>query len=739
MRKFKLLMLEDNGLDAELIKENLIIHEFEFDLKLVDTEKDFINALKTFKPNLILSDYNLPQFTGFEALEFAKKISPNIPFIIVTGALSEEIAADSIRRGAWDYVLKTNLARLSPAIKNAFKLKTEKDKNKAARKAIRESQAFNESLLQTSPDIIYIYNIIEQINVYSNNGIMTVLGYSVKEIQNFGDTFISKLMHPDDFVIYCNNTFPKYQTTKDGEFIEHEYRMKNKKGNWVWLYTKESIFKRLDNGKPSLIFGITTDITERKKIEQELIKSVELNKALTQTAADAIITTDFDGNVTSWNNAAKKLFGYNYSDIINNNVDIIIPSRYKERHREGINRLKTDTTRKLKNKSHEFYGLRNNGTEFPIEISFSKWEVSNQNFITSIIRDISERKKAELDLQKSYLEIEQLKKQLEEENIFLKEEISLSFNYEDMVYSSEEISDVLTLVEQVSSTSATVLILGETGTGKELIAKAIHNTSNRKSHPLIRVNCAAIPSELLESELFGHKKGSFTGATKDRIGKFQLANHGTLFLDEIGEMPLSLQPKILRAIQEGEIEPIGSSKIQKLDIRIIAATNKDLEKDVEEKKFRQDLFFRLNVFPIIIPPLRKRIEDIPVLIDHFLNKFCLQYRKDIKLISNETLQQLKVYSWPGNVRELENLVERAVITSNNNHIIFQGFENSAQKKSVQLSKMSLEEVQSNHIIKTLNSTQWKIGGKNGAAELLEIKPSTLRDRMKKFGIKKPKL
>ena len=527
MGKFKLLMLEDNKFDAELIKEELIIHKLDFDLKLVDTQKNFTNAIKTFKPDLILSDYNLPQFTGFEALEIAKKLSPIIPFIIVTGALSEEIAADSIRRGAWDYVLKTNLARLTPAINNAFKLKTEKDKNKAARKAIRESQAFNESLLQTSPDIIYIYNIIEQKNVYSNNGIMTVLGYSVKEIQNSGDNLISKLMHPDDFVIYCNNTIPKYQTTKDGEFIEHEYRMKNKKGNWVWLYTKESIFKRLDNGKPSQIFGITTDITERKKIEQELIKSEKLNRALTQTAADAIITTDFDGNVTSWNNAAKKLFGYNYSDIINNNVDIIIPSRYKERHREGINRLKTDTTRKLKNKSHEFYGLRNDGTEFPIEISFSKWEVNNKNFITSIIRDISERKKAELDLQKSYLEIEQLKKQLEEENIFLKEEISLSFNYEDMVYSSEEISDVLTLVEQVSSTNATVLILGETGTGKELIAKAIHNTSNRKSHPLIRVNCAAIPSELLESELFGHKKGSFTGATKDRIGKFQLDRKST--------------------------------------------------------------------------------------------------------------------------------------------------------------------------------------------------------------------
>ncbi len=479
------------------------------------------------------------------------------------------------------------------------------------------------------------------------------------------------------------------------------------------------------------------DISERKKIDQKLIISEEFNRSVTQSAADAIITTDLNGSVTTWNIAAKRLFGYEYSDIINNNIDIIIPPRYKEGHRNGLQKQKTNQNKKLKNKTHEYYGLRLDGTEFPIEISFSKWEVNNQTFVTSIIRDVSERKKAEEDLQKSYLEVERLKKQLEEENTFLKEEIGLSFNYEDMVYSSTKISNVLTEVEQVSGTDATVLILGETGTGKELIAKAIHNTSNRKDKSLIRVNCAAIPSELIESELFGHVKGSFTGAIKNRIGKFELAHNGTLFLDEIGELPIALQPKLLRAIQEGEIEPVGSSVLRKLDVRIIAATNKDLKKEIENNRFREDLYFRLNVFPITVPALKERIEDIPILTDHFVTKYCKKHRKEIKYISDVTLREMQSYKWPGNVRELENLIERAVIISNQDLLMIREFDNSPQSKTlIKGHNVTLDELQRNHILKTLKETQWKINGKEGAAVLLDIKPSTLRDRMKKFGIKR---
>ncbi len=335
-------------------------------------------------------------------------------------------------------------------------------------------------------------------------------------------------------------------------------------------------------------------------------------------------------------------------------------------------------------------------------------------------------------------ELNKLKKELEQENSYLREEIGLTFNYEEMVYGSKLFSDVLTDIERVASTNATVLLLGESGTGKELLARAVHNISARKNKPLIKVNCAAIPRELIESELFGHKKGSFTGAINDKLGKFQLADGGTLFLDEIGELPMEMQPKLLRAIQESEIEQIGGTKTQKVDIRIIAATNQDLQKEIKAKNFREDLYFRLNVFPITVPPLRERIEDIPILLEHFVDKYGKLYNKSIKYISDETKTNLQSYSWPGNIRELQNLVERAVILCDDERLIIPNFKSSKKESLIASTVLSLDDVQRMHIEKVLKKTHWKIDGANGAAELLQIKPSTLRDRMTKLDIKKPK-
>lgn len=334
-------------------------------------------------------------------------------------------------------------------------------------------------------------------------------------------------------------------------------------------------------------------------------------------------------------------------------------------------------------------------------------------------------------------DLNHLKKELEQQNVYLREEINLVFNYEEMVYGSAAFSQVLTDVEKVAETDATVLLLGESGTGKELIARAIHNISGRKYKPIIKVNCAAIPKELIESELFGHKKGSFTGALNDKEGKFKLADGGTLFLDEIGELPLEMQPKLLRAIQEHEIEPIGSSKVQKVDIRIVAATNRNLDEEVKKKKFREDLYFRLNVFPINIPPLRQRPEDIPILIEHFVDKFCKKYNKKIKYIPQDTRHALHNYDWPGNIRELENLIERAVILTNTETLFVPGFKSSEKVAPIPSSSFSLDDVQRMHIIQILKQCNWKIDGSQGAAQILDIKPSTLRDRMKKLGIKKP--
>ncbi|MCX7550973.1 sigma 54-interacting transcriptional regulator [Xanthomarina sp. F2636L] len=378
-----------------------------------------------------------------------------------------------------------------------------------------------------------------------------------------------------------------------------------------------------------------------------------------------------------------------------------------------------------------------------------EWTIEEEEFASSISNFISlavesnERIVAETKLIKTNQELvnlnselNKLKKKLEQENIYLREEIDLVFNYEEMVYGSKSFSDVLTDVERVAVTNATVLLLGESGTGKELLARAIHNISDRRNKPLIKVNCAAIPRELIESELFGHKKGSFTGAAADKLGKFQLADGGTLFLDEIGELPIEMQPKLLRAIQESEIEQVGGTKTQKVDIRIITATNRDLEKEVKEKNFREDLYFRINVFPITIPPLRERVEDIPILIEHFVDKYSKLYNKNIKYTSEETKRDLQSYSWPGNIRELENLIERSVILSNNEKLIIPNFKTSSSESLISSTVLSLDDVQRIHIKKVLKSCNWVIEGPEGAAEQLQIKPSTLRDRMKKLGIYK---
>ena len=378
------------------------------------------------------------------------------------------------------------------------------------------------------------------------------------------------------------------------------------------------------------------------------------------------------------------------------------------------------------------------------------WTAEEQEFATSIASIVSlmvestERKHAEAKLVSANSELSELntelnvlREKLEQENVYLRNELDLVFNYEEMVYGSAAFGNVLSEIEKVAPTDATVLLLGDSGTGKELLARATHNISHRNNHPLIKVNCSAIPRELFESELFGHKKGSFTGAFSDKIGKFELADNGTLFLDEIGELPLDMQPKILRFLQEGEIEVVGGAGVKKLNVRVIAATNRNLKEEIEKKQFREDLYFRLNVFPIIVPPLNKRIDDIPLLVEHFVDKFNKAYGKNIKYITDEAMNKLKSYNWPGNIRELENLIERASILSSDETLLIPGFESTSQKaKSINTKDLSLDTAQRNHIFQVLEQCNWKITGAQGAAELLNLKPSTLRDRMSKLNLKK---
>lgn len=359
--------------------------------------------------------------------------------------------------------------------------------------------------------------------------------------------------------------------------------------------------------------------------------------------------------------------------------------------------------------------------------------VQRLNLLGLVFANALMRKGTELKLHQAFIEIQNLKDRLEAENTYLREEISLQYSHEEFIGQSDIIKDVLKQAEQVAGMDTTVLILGETGTGKELLAQAIHKLSQRSERPMVTVNCAALPSSLIESELFGHEKGAYTGAESKRIGRFELANGTSLFLDEIGELSLTLQAKLLRVLQEKQFERLGGHETFPCDVRVIAATNRDLLQAVRMGEFRMDLYYRLNVFPIVIPPLRDRRADIQPLVWFFVRSFCEKMGKRIETIPRSNMQALCDYHWPGNVRELKNLIERALIVSSGStlQINLPGNQGALNRET-----RTLDEVQKEHILNILELAQWRIRGKNGASEILGIKPTTLESRMIKLGIRR---
>lgn len=355
--------------------------------------------------------------------------------------------------------------------------------------------------------------------------------------------------------------------------------------------------------------------------------------------------------------------------------------------------------------------------------------------IGQIILSAMRRREAEVELQDRYDEIEQLKDRLAQENIFLRQEIEIQFRHDEIVGDSDAMKSVLKQAEMVAKQDTSILILGETGTGKELIARAIHNISPRKNRAMIKVNCAALPATLIESELFGREKGAFTGALTRQVGRFEAADGSTIFLDEIGDLPLEMQAKLLRVLHDGQFERLGSAESVTADVRVIAATNHNLEQEMREGRFRQDLYYRLSVFPITVPPLRERREDIPMLVWSFVREFGESMGKSISEISKKDMDTLKSYSWPGNVRELKNIIERAMILSTGATLHLDQMSSGDVEA---MHSMTLEGVEKSHILEVVESTGWKISGKNGAAEVLGLKESTLRARMNKLGIKRQK-
>jgi PAS domain S-box-containing protein len=466
---------------------------------------------------------------------------------------------------------------------------------------------------------------------------------------------------------------------------------------------------------------------QRLRMEDELRQSERRFRDLYEEAPIGYVYEDTQTRFLSANRAAQRILGLR-PDEVAGTVGLSLVAPTPEAQQRVHDSLAAEQAGR--EKPYIVLELRRKDNGKPVWIHrWSRPEPDGKHTRTMLI-DITEQVLAERE-----------RNRLQQQNIYLQEEIRSVHNFEEIIGSSQGLRKVLRQVEQVAGTDSTVLINGETGTGKELIARAIHSRSKRKDRPLIKLNCAALPTGLVESELFGHEKGAFTGAIEKRIGRFALAHGGTIFLDEIGEMPLEVQAKLLRVLQEQEFEPVGSTRTHKVDVRVIAATNRDLARAVEDRAFRADLYYRLNVFPVSLPPLRERRSDIPLLVHYFVSKYAGRIGRNIEGISQATLDQLAGYPWPGNIRELENIVERAIILSAGPMLeidadVLRTNAVAAPEAAPAGKAGTLVENERRQIVETLDQTRWVVEGPRGAAKILGLHPNTLRSRMKKLGIRR---
>ncbi len=503
--------------------------------------------------------------------------------------------------------------------------------------------------------------------------------------------------------------------------INSTYKTKSGKTFPVLISANHIIFE----GK-EFACAFVRDVTFKKERD----KLFELTFKTLNEANDMIIWTQPGGKITYFNDTMCRKLGYTRAEFEQLNPSKMVLGYAEEKLEKFWERL-----RKVKNFESETTFIKKNGELILTEETISYHNFDGEETSCSIIRDIRARKAEAQKLQHAFEEISDLKNQLEQENTVLKEEIELEFSFDHIISRDPNYKKVLRQVEQVADTDATVLVLGETGTGKELLARAVHMLSDRADKNMIKINCGALPENLIESELFGHEKGAFTGAYQQKKGRFEMAHNGTLFLDEMGELPLDLQAKLLRVLQEGEFERVGGNKTIKVDVRVIAATNRNLEKQVARGKFRQDLFYRLNVFPIHNIPLRDRREDIEPLVKFFTDRFCQKFGKKIEQIPQSIFNKMMRYEFPGNVRELENMIERAVILTNGK-VLKLDDALFATIKSEDAKFKTMDEMQRNHILKALKRTKGKVSGSDGAAMLLGMNDKTLSSRMKKLNIGK---
>jgi PAS domain S-box-containing protein len=729
-----ILSLEDDAHDAELIQGLLETEGIACEMSRVDTQADFLALLQQGGIDLILADYTLPTFDGLSALKLAMSLCPEVPFLFVTGTLGEEVAIEALKVGATDYVLKTRLSRLAPSVVRALREAKERTERKRAEHALRQSEAYLAEAQRLSRTGSFGWNVLTEEHIWSEET-YRIFGFSQETTPTL--PLIVERIHPEDRET-IQQIIDRATDGRDGFDLEQRLLMDDGSIKYVRVVAHPQA------GEPGgLIFvGAVTDITDAKRAEQAVRRSEgHLAEAQQLTHTGSWGWSAANAQVVHWSQEHYRLFGFDPQ--FGTPSDEAFLERIHPEDRDGVvPAFERALTAQPSSFDVEYrIVLPGDAVKHIRAIGHPVFDASGQfiEFIGTAM-DVTEQHQARAALETAFAEIKTLQVQLYKENIALREEIVQTSMFEEIVGESPALQAVLARVSKVAPTDSTALITGETGTGKELIARAIHKRSQRAARAFVSVNCAAIPTSLISSELFGHEKGAFTGATQRRLGRFELAEGGSIFLDEVGELPQETQLALLRVLQEREFERVGGNKVIRANVRVITATNRDLQRAIENGTFRGDLYYRLNVFPIEMPPLRQRSDDIPLLVEYFIDRYSSKTGKKIRCIEKSTLERLKSYAWPGNIRELQNVIERSIVLCDSDTFtVDESWLSMNCDEANRAPRMLLRIPHSQEketIEAALAEAQGQVSGPTGAAARLGVPPSTLDSKIRALKINK---
>ena len=732
----RILSLEDDPTDADLIQALLERDGIKCEVTRVDSEPAFRACLDEGAIDLILADYTLPGFDGLSALRIATDRRPTLPFIFVSGTLGEDIAIEALKIGATDYVLKTRLSRLGSSVRRALREASDRAERKRAEQALRQTETYLAAAQRLSRTGSFGWNA-KSGDIFWSDETFRIFGCepTVKPTLDL----VMERTHPADRAL-VQQVVDRASTDASG--FEFEHRLLLPDGPVKWL----RVVAHPANGNAAAgvrFVGAVTDVTDGKRADEALRESEERFRTMADTLAEAIWIRGLGPErVLYVSPSFERIWGLQlvelrqhprlWTDAIHPDDKVRVVDLYA-RWIAGDDVPYHDVEYRIIHPDGDVRWIHDRGV-------LSRDHEGRPIRASGISADITDRKRAQERLQEALGEIKKLKDQLYEENVALKEEIDKNLMFEEILGESHTLRRVLGLVAKVAPTDSTVLITGETGTGKELIARAIHKRSQRAARPFVSVNCAAVPPSLIASELFGHERGAFTGATERRLGRFELADGGTIFLDEIGELPPEMQIALLRVLQEREFERVGGTRAIAANVRVIAATNRDLPVSIAGGTFRRDLYYRLNVFPLEMPPLRDRKEDVPLLVEYFVGRFSKEAGKRIRNIARETLDRLTSYDWPGNVRELQNVIERAVIVCESDTLIVDESWLSRPASATTAASASLGDAliarERQMIEAALAKTKGRVSGPSGAAARLSLPASTLESKIRALKIRK---